>query len=94
MPLTSEIVFSFVLPDHALPADEAGLAAAFAAQFASMGDPWLTRFVPAQLAAKLTSMGFSRIVHLSPNDADQRYFRNRRDGWCAWSMEQMMRAII
>jgi len=94
MPRTSEIVFSFVLPDHALPADEAGLAAAFAAQFASIGEPWLTRFVPAQLAAKLTAMGFSRVVYLSPNEADRRYFRDRSDGLDAWSMEQMMRAIV
>jgi methyltransferase (TIGR00027 family) len=94
MPRTSEIVFSFVLPDHALPADEANLAAAFVARFAALGEPWLTRFDPAQLAAKLTAIGFSRVLHLSPNDANQLYFRDRRDGLSAGTMEQMMRAIV
>jgi methyltransferase (TIGR00027 family) len=94
MPSTSEIVFSFVLPDHALPTDEADLAAAFVARFAALGEPWLTRFDPAQLAAKLTAMGFSKVLHLSPSDANQRYFRDRRDGLSAGTMEQMMGAIV
>jgi O-methyltransferase involved in polyketide biosynthesis len=64
------------------------------AQFAALGEPWLTRFDPAQLAAKLTAMGFSKVLHLSPNDANRRYFRDRRDGLSAWTLEQMMRAIV
>ena len=46
LPPSSETVFSFVLPDQALPPDEASLAQAFVAQFAAMGEPWLSRFVP------------------------------------------------
>jgi len=79
MPRTSEIVFSFVLPDHALPTDEADLAATFVARFAALGEPWLTRFEPARLAAKLAAMGFSQVLPLSPTDANQRYFHDRRD---------------
>jgi methyltransferase (TIGR00027 family) len=94
MPRSSEIAFSFVLADHALPADEADLATAFTTRFASMGEPWLTRFVPTQLVAKLTMMGFSKVFHLSPNDANERYFHNRRDGLSVGTMEQMMRAIV
>jgi methyltransferase (TIGR00027 family) len=83
----SETVFSFVLPDHALPRDEANLAAKFTAQFAALGEPWLTRFEPAQLVAKLTAMGFSEAIHLSTTDVNHRYFRERRDGLNAetWS---------
>jgi methyltransferase (TIGR00027 family) len=90
----SEIVFSFVLPDHALPQEEANLAAKFTAQFAALGEPWLTRFEPSQLVAKLTAMGFSETIHLSSTDANQRYFCGRRDGLNAANLEQMMRAIV
>jgi hypothetical protein len=45
-------------------------------------------------SAKLTAMGFSKVLHLSPNNANQRYFRDRRDGLSAATMEQMMRAIV
>jgi methyltransferase (TIGR00027 family) len=93
-PAHSEIVFSFVPPDHALPPDEANLAAKFTAQFAALGEPWLTRFEPAQLVAKLTARGFSEAIHLSSTDANRRYFCERRDGLNAANLEQMMRAIV
>jgi O-methyltransferase involved in polyketide biosynthesis len=93
-PPACEIVFSFVLPDHALPPDEANLAAKFTAQFAALGESWLTRFKPAQLVAKLTAMSFSEANHLSSTDANRRYFRERGDGLNAANLEQMMRAIV
>jgi methyltransferase (TIGR00027 family) len=60
-PAHSEIVFSFVAADTALPSDDVSLAGAFAAQFAAIGEPWLLRFVPERLIAKLTTMGFSQV---------------------------------
>lgn len=94
MPASSEIVFTFVLPDDDLPADEVPVAAMSAASAAAGGEPWLTRFHPARLQAKLTAMGFAKVVHLSPEEADQRYFSSRRDGLRPFAMEQMMRAIV
>ena len=55
---SSEIVFSFVLPDDALPDDEAALTKRFAQRFAGIGEPWLTRPLPDQLTMKLQRMGF------------------------------------
>lgn len=94
MPKTSEIVFSIVLPDDALPADEAAMAAAYAARNASIGEPWLTRPRPDQLRASLLDIGFQQACHLTPADADERYFQNRDDGLSASHMEQMMRAVV
>ncbi len=93
-PPGSEIVFSFVASDAALPPDDVALAKAFTAQFAAIGEPWLLRFIPEELAAKLTAMGFSKAFHLTPEKANQRYFQNRRDGLSASLAEQMMRARV
>jgi O-methyltransferase involved in polyketide biosynthesis len=94
LPVSSEVIFSFVLPDRALPPDEAILAKAFVAQFAAMGEPWLSRFVPEELTAKLVAMGFSNVFHLSPEEANRRYFANRSDGLNASLMEQMLSAKL
>jgi len=90
----SEIVFSFVASDEVLLADDIALAAAFSSQSAAFGEPWLSRFLPEQLSAKPTEMGFSKVFHLTPEKANQRYFQNRRDGLNAALAEQMMRATV
>ena len=94
MPASSEMVLSFVLPESVRPPDEAALVAAFAARSAEMGEPWVTAFLPDELVAKLRAMGFSRVAHLSPEAATQRYFRERRDGLNVWRNEQMVRATV
>jgi methyltransferase (TIGR00027 family) len=93
-PAPSEIVFSFVASDDVLPADDVALVKAFTAQFAAVGEPWLSRFHFEQLAAKLSKMGFSRILRLTPEMANQRYFQNRQDGLNAALAEQMIRASV
>jgi methyltransferase (TIGR00027 family) len=93
-PARSEIVFSFVASDAVLPADDVALLKAFTAQFGAIGEPWLSCFLPEQLIAKLTEMGFSKVFHLTPEKANQRYFQNRRDGLSAAFLEQMMRSSV
>jgi methyltransferase (TIGR00027 family) len=93
-PAGSEIVFSFVLPDDDLPAEEIPLAAMSAAGAAAGGEPWLTRFHPARLEGKLAAMGFSTVERLTPAQATQRYLSYRRDGLRAFAMEQMIRATV
>lgn len=94
MPGGSEIVLSIVLPDDRLPSDEAALAATYAARFAAIGEPWLTRPAPDAFVATLRAMGFSQAVHLSPEQADRRYFSGRTDGLTASLQEQMIRAVV
>jgi hypothetical protein len=67
---------------------------AFTVQFAAIGEPWLSRFLPEQLYAKLTAMGFSKVFHLTPEKANERYFHNRRDGLNASLAEQMISARV
>jgi methyltransferase (TIGR00027 family) len=94
MPASSEIVFTFVLRDEDLPEEEIRIAAMSAASAAAGGEPWLTRFNPLRIEAKLRSMGFRNVIRLSPEDAYQRYFASRRDGLKTFVMEQMIRAIV
>ncbi len=93
-PARSEIVFSFVASDAVLPADDLALVKAFTAQFAAIGEPWLSRFLPEQLFANLAEMGFSKVFHLTPEKANERYFQNRLDGLNASLMEQMISARV
>jgi methyltransferase (TIGR00027 family) len=94
LPPASEIVFSFVLADSALSAEDAAAAALHASNAVHKDEPWLSRFVPEQLASKLAAQGFSKVVYFSTDDANDRYFRGRRDGLEAWRVEQMMRAVV
>ena len=93
-PSRSEIVFSFIASDAVLSADDVALVKAFTVQFAAIGEPWLSRYLPEQLSVKLTGMGFSQVLHLTPEKASERYFQNRRDGLNASLIEQMISARV
>lgn len=94
MPQGTELVFEFIVPDHLMPADEAGVFGAIASFAAERGEPWLTRLRPEELKSRLTALGFSQVSHLSPQAANERYFHGRRDDLAAWSGAQMMQAIV
>lgn len=94
LPPSSEIVFSFILPQEAVSGVEAEALAIAADRAKEVGEPWLTRLRGDELAVRLRAMGFSRTIHLTPEDAHERYFSNRRDGLKERRGEQLMRAII
>jgi O-methyltransferase involved in polyketide biosynthesis len=81
-----------VTTDATVPADDVVFVKVITAPFAATGEPWLSRFHPESLMAKLTDMGFQKISHLTPEAANRRYFQNRRDRLNASFFEQMMRA--
>jgi methyltransferase (TIGR00027 family) len=94
LPPSSEIVFSFILPQEALSGVEAEALVIAAQRAAEVGEPWLTRLCGDELAVRLRSMGFSHTIHLTPAQARERYFGNRRDGLKERRGEQLMRAIV
>jgi methyltransferase (TIGR00027 family) len=94
LPTSSEIVLSFVLPQEALSGSEAELVALAAQRASEVGEPWLSRLHPDQLNSKLRALSFSRITHLKPDEAKERYFMNRRDGLQGRQGEQLMRAVV
>lgn len=61
---------------------------------AEVGEPWLSRFYPEELASQLHCMGFSEVLHLTQEQAHERYAKNRHDGLAGRRGEQLMRAIV
>jgi O-methyltransferase involved in polyketide biosynthesis len=94
LPRSSEIVFSFILPLEALSGVEAEAVERAANQSAEVGEPWLSTFRVADLKAQLGAMGFSDVIHLKPEEAHERYLKNRRDGLQVRRGEQLIRAIV
>lgn len=94
LPRGSEIVFSFILPQNELSGTEADAVATAVGKSAEVGEPWLSRFRPAELIARLRSMGFSEVFRLTPEEAEARYLKNRQDGLAGRRGEQSMRAVV
>ena len=94
LPRESEMVFNVVVTDDLMPEDEAKLTADFAARAESFNEPWHTRVNPNDLVRDLFSYGFSKVEHLSPEKANERYFKDRHDNLRAPYQTQMMRAQV
>ena len=94
LPAPSTIVLSFVLVDEALPQEARERKHEAMAVYAAQGEPWLTFFDPDELRAHLHELGFARVVHLTPAQADARYFAGRSDGMRAEPATQLMSATV
>lgn len=94
LPRGSAIVFSFIIPWQAAPAAEAEALVTSARKTAEVGEPWLSTFLPDELKAHLREMGFFDVIHLTPEEAQDRYFKNRRDGLKSAHAQQLIRAIV
>jgi methyltransferase (TIGR00027 family) len=90
----SQIVFSILLPHDAVPEPEATRMATAARRTAEVGEPWLTRRMPDKVSTRLRSMGFSDVVDLTPEQARDRYFRDRTDGLRERHGERLMLATV
>ena len=90
----SEIVFDFSLPDEALGEAARTLRAQRAERVARIGEPWISYFDPASLAKDLTAMGFSQASSFGSNEANERYFANRTDGFSVRGSGRIMTARV
>ena len=94
LPRGSEIVLSFILPQEALSGIEADAVATAATKSAEVGEPWLSRFHPADFASQIRRLGFSDVIPLTPEEAHERYLKGRHDGLAGRRGERLMRAIV
>ena len=92
--LGSEIVFEYELLDSLLDQEYRQFAAVLKASTAARGEPILSLFEPAALAARLQELGFSQVRDFGPKEANARYFSERTDGLCAWSLTHLMKAHV
>lgn len=94
LPAGSEIVFDFSPPPASLGDAERASHLRSAAQVAAIGEPWIGYFEPDGLARELRALGFRRATVLGSDEANERYFGNRRDGFRLYGSGRMMAAEV
>jgi methyltransferase (TIGR00027 family) len=90
----TEIVFMYVVPAAFLAEEDRRLLAVATASGASHGEPWLSFFDPAQLAARVRDLGFAEVWDLAPAEANARYFAGRGDGLRVAGIGHLMKARV
>ena len=94
LPRKSAIVCSFVQLDADLTGEDFAESQASAAMGQKIGEPWLTRFNPAALSARLRDRGYIDVHVLDPEEGQCRYFEGRRDGLHAPRFELVLSAAM
>jgi O-methyltransferase involved in polyketide biosynthesis len=93
LPSGTEVIFDYGVPRSAYPRDQQAFHARREARVAAMGEPWITRFAPAEIAAELTRLGFNELEDLGPADIARRFLSvERPDGPGAHLMRAARRA--
>jgi len=90
----SEVVFDFSPPPDELDSAERSRHVALASRVAGIGEPWLSYYAPAALAAELQALGFSAPQHLGSAEMNDRYFHDRADGFRLYGSGRMMTAQV
>ena len=94
MPRRSELVMEFILPPDSWTPEEAGFLTKVVQMAIEIGEPWLTYFTPDEIFDHLLKVGFSRVSHLTPEDAAARYFVDRQDGLRPPHYVRLLRAEV
>jgi methyltransferase (TIGR00027 family) len=76
----SGIVFDYSPPPALMTKTQQIAHERLARQVAALGEPWRTYYGPASLAEEVRRLGFKRLEDLGPEEAEERYFKNRADG--------------
>lgn len=92
LPSGSEIVFDYAVPPSALSESERATHEVLARRVAAIGEPWITYFDPLSLASELRQIGFTHFEGMGPNEANDRYFKNRSDGLRVGRVAHLMKA--
>jgi methyltransferase (TIGR00027 family) len=90
----SQVVLPFNLPPEALRAPDAERVRGIMKGVAASGEPWISLYRPKAMIAKLLGLGFTQAIHFSPEAANARYCRGRRDGLQMPKHLHLMRAIV
>lgn len=77
-PPGSAVAFDYGEPISAYPAAQQPYQARRAAAVAALGEPWITRFRPAEVAGLLADAGFSAIEDLGPAQIARLYYGETR----------------
>ena len=90
----SGLVFDFAPPPETLGEAERRSHFAASARVALAGEPWIGYYHPEPFAGELRATGFSSAQVLGAADMNERYFRNRADGFQLYGSGRMMTAQV
>ncbi|MBW1780597.1 MAG: class I SAM-dependent methyltransferase [Deltaproteobacteria bacterium] len=94
LPVGSEIVFDYGILSSMLSERQRFAREYLARRVAAMGEPWITYFDPVSLARDLRRMGFNQVEDLGPQEAKDRYFKDRTDGLSISGSSRLMKARV
>jgi methyltransferase (TIGR00027 family) len=81
LPAGTEAVFDYGVPLTAYPPEQRPYQARRIERMAAIGEPWITRFDPAELAGELRRLGFDALEDLGPSEIARHFFGEiRPDG--------------
>jgi len=90
----TRIVMDFAVSDDVMSKEERDGVARVMAVAAERGEPWLSRYAPAELEALLRECGFSATEYVSRELASERYLQDRADGLQLDTSIQLMTGIV
>ena len=90
----SQLVFDFAPPSDAIGERERASRERSAARVAKAGEPWINYYDPGSLAQEMRAAGYSTARYFGSEDMNQRYFRNRSDGFRLYGSGRMMTAQV
>ena len=94
LPAGSEVIFDYGVPFAGGSPAQRAFQARREARLAAHGEPWITRFTPAEVAAELTRLGFDELEDLGPAEISRRFLGvERQDGTGAHLMRAARRAM-
>ena len=94
LPVGSEIVFDYSIPSSLLTEKQRSAREAGAKRVAIMGEPWITFLDPSSFTSELQGTGFRDVEDLSPEEANERYFKGRADGLRVSVAGRLMKARV
>lgn len=93
-PPGSTVIFDYLDTEAFVPQKAARRVQIMMQLVERIGEPMLTGFDPACLAADLASLGFRLQEDLSPADIEARFFEGRTDGYHACEQAHLARATV
>jgi methyltransferase (TIGR00027 family) len=94
LPPGSKIVFDYGISSSMLSERQRFARESLARRVAAIGEPWITYFDPATLARDLQGMGFKEVEDIGPEEANDRYFKDRSDGLRISGTSRLMKACV
>jgi methyltransferase (TIGR00027 family) len=94
LPAGTQIVFDYGEPRDDLPETAQAFMRERMARLAAIGEPWISFFTPADMAALLTASGFSEIEDLDGAKINARWYAGRADGLQAYPRAHVARAKV